>query len=252
LNWAGFIVVVGSITIMTSTVLVSLIGQPRIFLQMAKDGLLFKIFGKVSLNGVPIAGTLITGIMSGAIGFCFTLDVLTNMISIGTLLAFIVVCGGVVLLRFAPPPPLEGEEAAPGPPAWKVPLILFAFFIASILFSVSFTHYHHLQPWSIIATAVLVVIVYIPLQFEKVRNPPKTFTCPLVPLVPCGGIFLNVTFIVSLPADSVYRVVIWTIIGFMIYFFYGIWNSRLFRKEEERREITQSILNPVSDAEETD
>jgi len=217
LPWAGFIVAAGSVTTMTATTLVSLIGQPRIFYQMAKDGLLWQIFATTNKSGIPIWGTIITGIMSGLIAFSLDLDKLANMISIGTLLAFIVVCGGVVVLR--------GKD--PERPT-KLPLLLVLFFIASVIWGVNFMYIPQLQPWSFIITGLLVVATFIPIAMQKATDIPKTFACPFVPYVPCLGIFMNVWFICSLPWDAIVRLVVWTVVGMAIYLFYGIRHSVLY------------------------
>jgi len=222
LNWAGYIIAVGSVSVMTATTLVSLVGQPRIFFQMAKDGLIFEIFGKASAkSGVPIYGTIITGVMSGGIALIFDINSLANMISIGTLLAFTVVCGGVVVLRYQTPdrPKL-------------VPALLMSFFTASLLCSIAFTYGENLAPWSQIITGIIVIGTFIPLVFLKTASKPSTFSCPLVPFIPCLGILVNVWVIVQLPVDSIYRLLIWTFIGLLIYFFYGIRHSRLRRSAE--------------------
>jgi len=222
LEWAGFIVAVGSLTSITATTLVSLIGQPRIFFQMAQDGLLFEIFSKTNKKGVPIWGTILTGVMSGIIAFFLNLDSLANMISIGTLLAFIVVCGGVVVLRME-------DKAKP----FKMPLLMFGFLAASAIWAVSFTYFQTLQPWSFIVTGSLVIISFIPIALQKHTSMPSTFACPLVPYIPCLGIFMNMWFIVTLPPDSLLRLLIWTVIGFAIYFLYGIRHSTLYVKNTE-------------------
>ena len=77
LGWAAKAVAIGSITTLTSTTLTSLMGQPRIFYQMAQDGLLFKIFAKVSSRQIPVFGTIITGVLAALLAFLFNLDILT-------------------------------------------------------------------------------------------------------------------------------------------------------------------------------
>jgi len=222
LGWAGFIVAAGSVTTMTATTLVSLIGQPRIFYQMAKDGLLFQIFAKTNSAGVPNYGTIITGVMSGIIAFMLNLDSLANMISIGTLLAFIVVCGGVVVLRCK-------NETKPH----KVPLLLLLFVFTSILWGVSFTYLTAIQPWSWIFTGTAVIASFVPLVLQKQTDIPSTFACPLVPWIPCLGIFMNVWFIITLPPDALIRLLVWTAIGMVIYFGYGINHSTLYVNNKE-------------------
>jgi APA family basic amino acid/polyamine antiporter len=100
LSWAkslvGAVVVVGLI----STILVGLLGQVRIFYAMGRDGLLPPWFAAVHPRSrVPIAGTLLTGLGTALVAGVFPLTLLGELISIGTLLAFAIVCIGVMVLR---------------------------------------------------------------------------------------------------------------------------------------------------------
>ncbi|MEI7799516.1 MAG: amino acid permease [Opitutaceae bacterium] len=89
---------------LTSVILVSLLGQPRIFFAMAKDGLLPATFAKIHpKHGTPHVTTWITGIACAVISGLFPLNLLGELISIGTLLAFALVCAGVLVLRRTEP-----------------------------------------------------------------------------------------------------------------------------------------------------
>lgn len=100
LAWAkpliGAVVVIGLI----SALLVTVLGQVRIFYAMARDGLLPKLFMAVHPRWrTPHLGTLVTGISTAVIAGLFPLQLLGELISIGTLLAFAIVCLGVIVLR---------------------------------------------------------------------------------------------------------------------------------------------------------
>ena len=89
---------------LTSVILVSLLGQPRIFFSMANDGLLPDTFAKIHPKyGTPHVTTWITGIACAIISGLFPLNVLGELVSIGTLLAFVLVCAGVLVLRKTAP-----------------------------------------------------------------------------------------------------------------------------------------------------
>ena len=89
---------------LTSVILVSLLGQPRIFFAMAKDGLLPATFAKIHPKyGTPHVTTWITGIACALISGLFPLNLLGELVSIGTLLAFALVCAGVLALRRTQP-----------------------------------------------------------------------------------------------------------------------------------------------------
>jgi APA family basic amino acid/polyamine antiporter len=81
-------------------ILVLLLGQPRIFYRMAVDGLLPGIFSKVhSKFRTPHITTAVTGIISATLAGLFPIGVLSELVSIGTLLAFVIVCISVMVLR---------------------------------------------------------------------------------------------------------------------------------------------------------
>jgi len=104
LRWLGFLVNIGAIAGLASVVLVMLMGQPRIFYSMSRDGLLPPVFGKVHPKfGTPWLATIITGVVAASVAGLFPIDLLGELVSIGTLLAFVIVCGGIWVLRRVQP-----------------------------------------------------------------------------------------------------------------------------------------------------
>lgn len=98
------LLIVGIIVGMTSVILTSILGQPRILLSMADDGLLPRAMSRCHPRfKTPHVATAITGIVAALIAGVFPLDVLADLISIGILLAFAVVCIGVLVMRFTRP-----------------------------------------------------------------------------------------------------------------------------------------------------
>lgn len=167
LGWAQFLVSLGAITGITSVLLVMMLSQPRIFLAMARDGLLPKeFFGAVHPKfRTPWKATILTGIFVAILGAFLPLRLLAELVNIGTLFAFVVVCAAVLIMRRTNP---EAE---------------------------------------------------------------RPFRAPFVPFVPIAGILTCLLLMFSLPAENWWRLIVWLVIGFGIYFFYGrhhsILNQRL-------------------------
>jgi APA family basic amino acid/polyamine antiporter len=104
LAWLAPLVKLGAIAGMTSVILMSMLGQPRIFLAMADDGLLPPTMRKVHHKyRTPHIATAITTVLAAVIAGLFPLDILGELISMGILLAFTGVCIGVLVLRFTRP-----------------------------------------------------------------------------------------------------------------------------------------------------
>ncbi|MBC7898199.1 MAG: amino acid permease [Cytophagaceae bacterium] len=104
LSWLKMLVALGAIAGLASVVLVMLLGQPRIFYAMSKDGLLPALFGKVHPKyQTPWVSTIITGCVAAVVAGMFPIGLLGELVSIGTLLAFVIVSAGVLVLRYRSP-----------------------------------------------------------------------------------------------------------------------------------------------------
>ena len=100
LHWLGLWVKLGAVCGMTSVMLVMTIAQARIFFAMARDGLLPPWFGHVHPRfRTPSTGTVVTAVSAAIIGGLFPVKILGELVSIGTLAAFVTVCIGVLILR---------------------------------------------------------------------------------------------------------------------------------------------------------
>jgi basic amino acid/polyamine antiporter, APA family len=104
LSWLTKLIAIGAMAGLASVVLVMLMGQPRIFYSMARDGLLPAMFGKVHARfQTPYVTTIITGILAAAMAGLFPIGILGELVSIGTLFAFVIVCAGTWVLRVRSP-----------------------------------------------------------------------------------------------------------------------------------------------------
>lgn len=104
LFWLRPIVKIAAIAGLSSVILVMLMGQPRIFYSMAKDGLLPPVFAKVHRRyKTPYVSTLLTGSVAFILAGILPISILGELVSIGTLLAFVIVCISVLILRKTEP-----------------------------------------------------------------------------------------------------------------------------------------------------
>jgi len=104
LLWLKTVVEVGAIAGLSSVILVMIIGQTRIFYAMSKDGLIGRMFGRVHPRyQTPHVGTIFVGIIACTLAGLLPINVLGDLVSMGTLLAFTTVCIGVLVLRKTKP-----------------------------------------------------------------------------------------------------------------------------------------------------
>ena len=157
LTWLAPLVKAGIIIGMTSVILGSLLGQPRILLSMADDGLLPPAVRRCHPRyKTPHVATVITGVIAAAIAGVFPLDVLADLISIGILLAFSVVCIGVLVMR-------KTKPDAPRPfrvPWAPVTCILGALVCLAMCFALQSSTWIRLVIWTILGMAIYVFYGY--------------------------------------------------------------------------------------------
>lgn len=124
-TWLSIIVSIGAILGMTTVILVQLYGQSRISYSMSRDGLFPKMFGEVKPKyQTPFKGTWFFGIITALAAGLVNLNILSELVNIGTLTAFILVSAGVLWMRHAQPDLHRGFRA-PGVPV--TPIVAIAF-----------------------------------------------------------------------------------------------------------------------------
>jgi APA family basic amino acid/polyamine antiporter len=157
LSLVSKLLIVGIIVGMTSVILTSLLGQPRILLSMADDGLLPPAMSRCHPRfKTPHVSTAITGIGAALIAGVFPLDVLADLISMGILLAFAVVCIGVLVMRYTRPEVHRPFRV----PAARLICPLGALVCAGMTYFLSNATWIRLVVWTAIGAAIYALYGY--------------------------------------------------------------------------------------------
>ena len=220
LHKIGYIISVSAVVATTSVLLVFQLGQPRIWMSMSRDGLLPKKFSNVHPKfGTPAFATIITGIFVGIPSLFMSISRMTDLTSIGTLFAFVLVCFGVLVL----PKLSEGTKRQ----AFRLPYIngqfiipvLAAIFIYfgqdRIVAALSATNSESYQE---ILYLVFVFILMIVALFSFIRK---------FSVIPIVGAMCCLYLMIEIPPVSWLWFFIWMIIGLVLYSIYGRKHSKL-------------------------
>lgn len=104
MRWAAYIITIGATTALCSTLMGSILPQPRILMAMARDGLLPPFFSDINKRTqVPVKSTIATGVVAALLAFFMDVSQLAGMVSVGTLLAFTMVAVSLLIIRYVPP-----------------------------------------------------------------------------------------------------------------------------------------------------
>ncbi len=151
LSWLVGWVLVGALLGLTSVIITMIIPQARIWLTMSHDGLLPKFFGAVHPKyRTPHIATLITGVLAATFGGLLPIGILGELVSIGTLVAFVVVCAGVLVLRYTRP---DLPRPFRVPAIWFVS-IMGVIFCAGMAAFLPAATWMRLAVWSVIGFAL--------------------------------------------------------------------------------------------------
>ncbi|KAG6449184.1 hypothetical protein O3G_MSEX005916 [Manduca sexta] len=244
-----WIVTIGAIFALCTALLGTMFPLPRVLYAMGSDGVLFRPLAKINPKSqTPILATFVSGLLSATMAALFNLNQLIDMMSIGTLLAYTIVATSVLILRYEEESPIPVQAALPIPETplsvvrqtfnllgLKYPSQLSATIAKStisILFVVALVTCVLLR-WEVSGAALGVLgaalVLLLVVLYRQPRNNVQdlSFAVPLVPLVPYLSVCMNVYLMVQLDYQTWVRFTIWLIIGYLIYFFYGIRNSSL-------------------------
>jgi len=164
LGWLKFAVEIGAVAGLTSVILVMLMGQPRIFFAMARDGLMPKFFGAAHPKyQTPHKATVVVAIVAALLAAFFPLGVLGDLVSMGTLLAFATVCIGVLILRRTRPD-LERSFRVPMAP---VVCVLGALSCLALVGFMGWYNWALLGAWTVVGFVIYFGYGY---RHSKLRN----------------------------------------------------------------------------------
>lgn len=218
LKFISGIVAVSAIIATASVLLVFQLGQPRIWMSMSRDGLLPKIFSKIHPKyKTPSFSTILTGFVVAIPALFLNLNEVLSLTSIGTLFAFVLVCGGVLVLQNKKDKPESKFKVPYISGRYIFPLMLVtAIVLISIYFPSHFTNdIWTKDTWPMVVFWIIALIVAI-MSYIK-----KWSLLPILGMVSCFYLMAQETHIVWM------RFLIWLVIGLCIYFSYGYQNSRL-------------------------
>ena len=225
IDWLEYIVSIVAVVAMASVLLVFQMGQPRIWLSMSRDGLLPPAFAKIHPKySTPSFSTIVTGLMVG-VPILFTNEhFVLDFTSIGTIFAFVLVCGGVLLL----PPRKEGEGKG-----FRMPYINGKF-IFPIIISISIAivrynfpqYFSSLMDWTQwhtmfnVAHGLYWIMLVVLAIFSFLRS------WSLIPLL---GLSICAYLLTGMEANNWYWFFGWFGLGLIVYFSYGYRKSKLAR-----------------------
>jgi APA family basic amino acid/polyamine antiporter len=220
LHKIGYIISVSAVVATTSVLLVFQLGQPRIWMSMSRDGLLPKKFSNVHPKfGTPAFATIVTGIFVGIPSLFMSISTMTDLTSIGTLFAFVLVCFGVLVL-----PKLS---AGSNKQAFRLPYINGQFIIP--LLALVFIYFGQgriktafsaagKESYQEILYLVFVFILVIVALFSFLRK---------YSVIPIVGAMCCLYLMIEIPPISWLWFFIWMGIGLVLYAFYGSKQSKL-------------------------
>lgn len=222
LKWISGIVAVSAIVATASVLLIFQLGQPRIWMSMSRDGLLPKIFSRLHpVYHTPSFSTVLTGLLVAIPALFLNLDVVLALTSIGTLFAFVLVCGGVLVLQKQKNKPVSKFKVPFINAKYIVPLM---FIVAIVLIAYKMpSHFSGLFskegfPMLIFWTVALIISI---MSFVQAFS-----------LIPVLGLTSCFYLMAQESHTNWLRFLIWLCIGLVIYFLYGRNHSKLGKESQ--------------------
>jgi basic amino acid/polyamine antiporter, APA family len=226
-KWMLFIVSIAAVVAMTSVLLVFQMGQPRIWMTMSRDGLMPKRFSEIHPKyKTPGFATIITGLVVGLPIFFTNENLVLDFTSIGTLFAFVLVCGGVLVLA-----PQSKEEMENSKGKFRIPYINSQF-IFPVLFiaSMVFVHYQFPTYFKSVftfggdnaANNITLILFFILCGLMSILAFVKKYS-----LIPLLGLISCCYLLTGMSISNWIWFLGWLLLGLVIYFSYSYKNSKL-------------------------
>ena len=223
LNWMSSIIAVSAVFAMASVMLVFQLGQPRIWMSMSRDGLLPKKFSKIHPKyGTPSFATIVTGLLVGIPLFFIDMNTVTDLCSIGTLFAFILVCGGVLMLQTQTDLPRKFKVPYVNG-KWLVPTLFIITMCWLALFQKRWIH-DFVNPFvnvESIPNFIFFLVFALMAVYSFLRN---------LSVIPVFGILSCLYLMAQIHFHQWLGFGIWLVIGLILYFTYGYKNSLLHKR----------------------
>lgn len=222
LNKISYIISISAVIATASVLLIFQMGQPRIWMSMSRDGLLPKSFSKIHPKfKTPSFATIVTGLVVAIPALFMNLTEVTDLTSIGTLFAFVLVCGGVLLL------PKEDKDFKTN--KFRMPYINGKFIVPLILICVCFLFrkdilnlFDHSVKWEAFRERIPLFIFFLLAILIAVLTYIKNLSLiPVLGVLSCSYLMTELGYINWL------RFLIWLGVGLIIYFAYSYKNSKL-------------------------
>ncbi|MBP6385515.1 MAG: amino acid permease [Pseudarcicella sp.] len=214
LNFVAGIISVSAVIAITSALLVYQMGQPRIWMAMSRDGLLWKRFSNIHPKfRTPSFATIVTGFVVAIPSLFLDMGFFVDLTSVGTFFAFILVCAGVLYLDY---------QGLSKNAKFKIPYINGKY-IVGLIFIIAFAY--HIKENILISTIQekpLLLVFWIVWASLSVLS--FLFKCSILPVM---GILTNLYLMTELGISNWLIFTIWLAIGLIIYFMYGYKNSKL-------------------------
>ncbi len=220
MTWFSAVIAISAVIAMTGVLLVFQLGQPRIWMSMSRDGLLPKPFAKIHPKyRTPSYSTIVTGFSVVIPTLFIPSDVILNLCSMGTLFAFVLVCGGVLKLQNDPDAP-RGKFKTPYINGRHImPVLVVLTFLLTYIYAkewlLSFVVNFQSDMIPMILFFILVIVMTI---LSVTKN---------LSLIPVLGLIFCFYMMAQIPLSSWMGFFIWLVSGLVIYFSYGVKHSRL-------------------------